>query len=210
MRIWTAFLCACAFLASGCAAPGVLAAGFVNARVEAAYVPLHDGGVFSLNRSGAAVVVAPNVAVTNAHNANLLPKGVILAVSDYDLLFFRTEKTEIASLAEPRTGMRVVAYGQSAEGTLREAAGTIRALQDPVAPRCAEATCRMQPAFSYDADAGTGFSGGPVVDAESGEIVGITFALCPTGAPCGQKRMFAFPASVVLAEMRRLNVLVDR
>lgn len=186
------------------------ATGFVNARVELAYVPLHDGGVFSLNRSGAAVIVAPNVAVTNAHNANLLPEGVILAVSDYDLLFFRTEKTETAFLSEPRANMRVVAYGQSADGTLRQAAGTIRVLHDPVAPRCAEATCRPQPAFSYDADAGAGFSGGPVVDAESGDVVGITFALCPAGAACGQKRMFAFPASVVLAEMRRLNILVDR
>ena len=51
---------------------------------------------------GAAMVIAPHIAVTNAHNANLLdPKNVIGVRQDYDLLFFRTPKTRGAARPPP-------------------------------------------------------------------------------------------------------------
>ena len=200
----TRFTVIIALLLAACASSGVPSPGFVSQRVEAAYLPLKSAGIFSMDRDAAGVVVAPNIAVTNAHNENLLPPDAVLARSDYDLLFFRTDNDVPAPLSEPRAGVRVIAYGQGAGGVLRKAKGRVHALNDPVPPRCEPARCRLQPAFSYDAAAGPGFSGGPVVDAETGAVVGITFAFCPPEAPCGQERMFAFPISVVVAEMRRL------
>ena len=202
MRKWFTF--AFAFMLAACASSGMPSPGFVNQRIEAAYLPLRSTGIFSIDRDAAGVVVAPNIAVTNAHNENLLPADAVLARSDYDLLFFRTDNDVAAPLSEPRAGVRVIAYGQGAGGVLREAKGRIHVLNDPVPPRCEPARCRVQPAFSYDAAAGPGFSGGPVVDAETGAVVGITFAFCPPDAACGRERMFAFPISVVAAEMRRL------
>jgi hypothetical protein len=146
--------------------------------------------------------VAPHIAVTNAHNANLLPPDAILAQSDYDLLFFRTEKLTPPLFAKPSLGEAVIAYGDGASGGLREAPGTVRALHDPVMPRCRG--CRVQQSFAFEADGGPGFSGGPLVDAKTGVVVGIVFGYCDGEDMCGAKRMFAFDMDVVMGEMHRL------
>ena len=159
-------------------------------------------GLFGAAPVGAAVVVAPNVAVTARHNANLVPPGSVLAESDYDLLFFRTDRVAPALLADPGAGAVIVAYGSGRAGELRRAAGRVLMLRDTLAPNCRG--CREQPSFSFDAAAGPGFSGGPVVDEDSGAVVGITFAFCLAGTACGASRMFAFPSSVVMGELRRL------
>jgi hypothetical protein len=55
----------------------------------------------------------------------------------------------------------VIAYGQDANGKLRVSRGVIQ---------------RLWPAaFGFISDAGPGFSGGPVVDARTGALLGITY-----------------------------------
>ncbi len=70
-------------------------------------------------------------------------------------------------------------------------------LDVPVEPRCAR--CIVQKAFVYDANAGPGFSGGPVVDADTGALVGITFGYLD---PNGRRVMYAYPVSRVRAEYK--------
>ena len=186
---------------SGCSA-GQGADSFVNPRVMSAYIPLFRSTDFILGAWGAAVALTPNIAVTNDHNLNLIPPGRVVARSrDYDLLFFRTEGHEPPQFGNPRIGEPVVAYGQGSLRDLRDAKGTVSQLNAFVAPRCD--TCRDQVAFTYAADAGEGFSGGPVVDADSGVVIGITFGFRNEGDH-GGKQMYAYDMALVLDEMRRL------
>ena len=107
-------------------------------------------------------MIAPGIAVTNAHNANMLdPASVIGKVEDYDLLYYRTDKTATLPTAAPADGEEVVAYGQDTDGKLRVSRGVIRQF--------------WPAAFCYVSDAGPGFSGGPVVDAKTGALLGITY-----------------------------------
>jgi S1-C subfamily serine protease len=143
--------------------------------IAAAYLPLAaSASLFNVGR-GAAVIIGPNLAVTNAHNANLLdPKEIVGTSRDYDLLFFHVDnRTPAPAFGEPKPGEHVIAYGQGQGGQLRVAHGTVTALDAPVEPRCAG--CGPQSAFTFAGDAGEGFSGGPVIDAETGRLVGILF-----------------------------------
>lgn len=168
-----------------------------------AYIPLAQREALFLNRWAAAFAIAPNVGVTNDHNLNLIPPDMLLARSrDYDLLFFRIENRAPPTLATPRPGEEVIAYGQGARDDLREARGTVASLDEYVQPRCSE--CRQQRAMIFDAGAGAGFSGGPVVDAESGAVVGVTFGYLDGKAAGGGRRMYAYDIDLVLAEMRKL------
>ncbi|HEX5280274.1 MAG TPA: serine protease [Micropepsaceae bacterium] len=186
---------------AGCSA-GQRAQGFVNPRVMSAYVPLFRSTDFILGAWGAAVALTPNIAVTNDHNLNLVPPDRVVARSqDYDLLFFRIEGHDPPQFGNPRIGEPVVAYGQGSLRDLRDAKGAVSQLNTFVAPRCQD--CRDQVAFTYDADAGEGFSGGPVVDANSGVVVGITFGFRDEGEH-GARRMYAYDLALVLDEMRRL------
>src|SRR5580704_14912373 len=77
---------------AGCATSSGLPAGAIaEPEIAAAYLPLHARVHLGIDTAdGAAVVIAPGIAVTNAHNANLLePRSVIGIRQDYDLLFFR-------------------------------------------------------------------------------------------------------------------------
>jgi S1-C subfamily serine protease len=77
----------------------------------------------------------------------------------------------------------------------------ISSLNEIVAQRCAD--CLPQSAITFDADAGEGFSGGPVVDATTGAVVGITFGY--RDEQDGKVRhMFAYDIALVVDEMRRL------
>jgi len=194
---------------SGCAlfgdnSSGQASTGFRNGDVAGAYVPLQAHALGIFQHWGAAVVVAPHVAATNAHNAPLLDSGSILAVSkDYDLLFFRTDKAELPRIATAEPGERVIAYGQGSDKDLREAAGAVRAVNVRVGPRCSD--CETQKAITYDAAAGPGFSGGPLVDAQTGAVVGITFGYQGDNDGDGPHRqMYAYGMDLVLAEMHRL------
>lgn len=186
---------------TGCSA-GHQADNFVNPGVMSAYIPLFHSTNFILGAWGAAVALTPNIAVTNDHNLNLVPPGMVVARSrDYDLLFFRTEGHGAPQFGNPRLGGPVVAYGQGSLRDLRDAKGTVSKLNTLVAPRCQG--CRDQVAFTYNADAGEGFSGGPVVDTDSGAVVGITFGFRDEGEH-GARQMYAYDMALVLEEMRRL------
>jgi hypothetical protein len=191
-----------ALLVAGCASAGVPSSGIANGAVKDAYLPLSH---WSLDfkalstQHGAAFVVAPHVAVTNAHNANLLPPDAILATSDFDLLFFRTDKLTPPFFAQPSLGEPVIAYGNGTSGELRQAEGRVRALGEYVAPLCPD--CRAQQALVFDANAGVGFSGGPVVDSGTGAVLGIVFGY--RDAPDG-RLMYAYDIASVMAEMHRL------
>jgi hypothetical protein len=190
---------------AGCALPGKSSSTFVNAQVESAYIPLYR---FDLQRiqQAAAVMIAPNLAVTNLHNYLLIPKEQIVVRSrDFDLLFFRIDRAVAPEIARPHVGEKVIAYGQHGPFGLterREAEGVIREIDAQLPPECPE--CARQVVIGYDADAGTGFSGGPVVDAASGALVGVTVAFERGKGEDGGTRMYAYDVDLVIAEMRRL------
>ena len=197
-------------LLSACASvpQGAPSSGFVDSHVAAAYVPLNERDWLLREHWGAALKIGPGVAVTNAHNANLVPKADVLATSrDYDLLFYRpsavTNQDDWLRVQGARVAVNdeVVAYGQFGKD-LREAKGVVRAIDGEVAPLCAE--CPVQRAIAFDAPAGPGFSGGPLVEAKTGTVVGLVFGYRDGEAADGGRRMFAYDMALVLAEMRRL------
>ena len=142
---------------AGCAASsGAPAIAIAEPDIASAYLPLHGRVHLGLDSAdGAAVVIAPGIAVTNAHNANLLdPKSVIGTRQDYDLLFFRTARTAMPQTAAPVIGRGVTAYGQGGDGELRVAHGVVQEIK-----MCAG--CTAPAYFVFAGNAGPGFSGGP-------------------------------------------------
>jgi hypothetical protein len=203
-----ALVCALSVVLAGCSifgdgSTGRPSTGLKTASLAAAYVPLESHELMIVEHWGAGVVVAPHIAVTNAHNFNLIPPDAILAVSkDYDLLFFHTDKAVPVPTTVAHPGQAIIAYGQGSKEDLREAEGAIRAVDVRVAARCSQ--CREQKAITYDADAGPGFSGGPLVDAKTGTVVGLTFGYRDREGLNGARLMFAYSIETVVAEMHRL------
>ena len=192
-----------ALVLAGCSsAAQTLSTRFLTSQLNEAFIPLHAIGGIGI-RYAAAVAIAPNVAVTNDHNANLVAENLVLAHSrDYDLLFFRTDRAPVPT-AHPSVGQQVIAYGQYGRRRRREAPGIIRDVETYIQPPgCPE--CSMQKTMVYDAEGGCGFSGGPVVDAMSGEVLGITAFLENGAAQNGGRRMYAYDIDLVLAEMHKL------
>jgi hypothetical protein len=180
----------------GCAtSSGAPATAIAQPEIAAAYLPLHGRIHLGLDRAdGAAVVIAPGIAVTNAHNANLLdPKSVIGTRQDYDLLFFRTPKQAAPQTAAAILGQGVTAYGQGGDGELRVAHGVVREIR-----QCSG--CAASAYFVFAGNAGPGFSGGPVLDG-SGRLVGITFGYKDEGR---QRLIYAYEMSRVRAELSAL------
>jgi hypothetical protein len=153
---------------------GERAGGFARPEIAAAYLPLEAQRYLVLQGHGAAMVIRPGIAVTNAHNAPLVAPETVIGVSPgYDLMFFRVSGGRPLAMAAPSLGERVTAYGQGSDGSLRVAEGTVRWLDAPVEARCP--SCPVQHPFAFEGDAGAGFSGGPVLDAASGALLGIVF-----------------------------------
>jgi hypothetical protein len=181
---------ALAFFLSGCVTPpGDPANVFVTPEIEGAYIPL-EATTFPFTRHFAAgMAIAPGVAVTNAHNSNLLdPKSVIARVTGYDLLFFRTQRAAITATAQPQMNEEVIAYGQSERDGLRMSHGMIRQF--------------WPAAFGYESDAGPGFSGGPVVDAQTGALLGITYGYLDRD---GHRLMLAYTIAFVAQEWAKVQ-----
>ena len=198
---------ALAFVLFGCASSaGEQAAGFVNPAVQAAYLPLSGMAYLVMEGHGAAVVIAPGIAVTNAHNSNLVDSRDVIGTSvEYDLMFFRTRNNAAMPEAVPYAGEQVVAYGQGTDDELRDAFGTVKLVNAPVLPNCD--TCHVQRAFTFEAsdgraDAGPGFSGGPVIDRATGALVGITFGFRDTGSA---RLMYAYDMQRVHAELSAIR-----
>ena len=180
-------------IACGCAgSSGQPATAIAQPDIAAAYLPLHARVHLGIDSAdGAAVVIAPGIAVTNAHNANLLePKSVIGVRQDYDLLFFRTPRTQSPQTATPVIGESVTAYGQGGGRELRVAQGVVREIK-----QCAG--CTAPAYFVFAGNAGPGFSGGPVLD-RTGKLIGITFGYKDQGR---QRLIYAYDMSRVRAEL---------
>jgi hypothetical protein len=94
-------------LAVGCTTTGMRSIAFITPELGESFIPLYMGTRIGSSRFAAAVVVAPNIAVTNDHNLNLLSPDEVLARSPaYDLLFFRTERTHAALITSRRSDRR--------------------------------------------------------------------------------------------------------
>jgi trypsin-like peptidase len=181
------------FLAGCATSSGVPVNAISQPDVAGAYIPLHSGSALS-HAEGAAVVVAPGIAVTNGHNRNLVPPETVIGQArDYDLLFFRDPRTTMVAAADPQVGSTVEAYGQGLSGELRVAHGVVREIRG-----CSG--CTVPAYFIFAGDAGPGFSGGPVLD-PSGRLIGITFGYKNEGR---ERLIFAYPMSRVKAELSAL------
>jgi hypothetical protein len=170
---------------------------FVNTRDASAYIPLHHFSIPGMRR-GAATIILSGIAVTNAHNANLVDDEDDLghAPSGEDIMFIRVHEQPIGGagplkMADPEVGEDVILYGQGAGGSLRMAAGPVQGVRDS--------------RFTITADAGPGFSGGPVVDAKDGHLVGITFAYYDAPNKKGPREMLAYRIGFVMDEYRALQ-----
>ncbi len=191
---------------AGCAGPsGEPAQGFLNRDIASAYIPLGGPVYLIFEGDAAAVSIGDGMAVTNAHNANLLDsKNVIGRSENYDLLFFHADKaTAKIQEAAPRMGEKVIAYGQGRSGELRKAEGVVTALDTPVKAQCGK--CAVQAAFTFEGNAGPGFSGGPVVDAADGHLVGIVFGYLDQDGSKGGRVMYAYTMRRVLAELDKVE-----
>jgi S1-C subfamily serine protease len=100
---------------------------------------------------------------------------------------------------------RVLAYGQGKNGDLRVAQGTVKWLDAEVIARCKD--CTVQKAFIFEANAGPGFSGGPVVDAQSGQLLGIVFGFRDEDQGGIEKLMYAYDMTKVNAELARIHAV---
>lgn len=182
-----------AALLSACAvSSGQPAARIAEPGIAAAYLPLHGRVNLGIDTAdGAAMVIQPGIAVTNAHNRRFVSGPVIGEATQSDLLFFRVLRSADPPTAMPVAGESVVAYGQGADAELRVARGVVREIVTASGFEIARW-------FTYEADAGPGFSGGPVVDAQ-GRLVGITFAYRDAG---GRRLMYAYDMARVRAELQ--------
>ena len=134
---------------------------------------LHSALHWALGLAAAALrrrsSIAPNIAVTNDHNLNLLsPRhgAGTLAGLRPSVLPHRARAAPL-QITSPQVGQTVIAYGQDGQSRRREAQR--HRARARCARSCASATdCPEQPTITFDAEAGEGFSGGPVVDATIG------------------------------------------
>jgi CBS domain-containing protein len=181
---------------AGCAtSSGQPISRIVEPDIAAAYMPLHGRVHLGIDTAdGAAIVIAPGVAATVAHNRNFIDAPVIGVATQSDLMFFRVLKSASPATAAPVPGGAVTAYGQGVDSELRVARGVVRAIEKPPG-------YDISSWFTFEANAGPGFSGGPVVDAE-GRLVGITFAYKDEG---GKRLMYAYEMARVRAELQALQ-----
>jgi S1-C subfamily serine protease len=164
----------------------------VQPGIAAAYLPLSGHVHLGLDRAaGAAMMIRPGIAVTNAHNANLLdPKSVIGTATQSDLMFFRANGGPPPATAAPVMGEAVTAYGQDTDGRLRLAHGVIRQI-------VMVQGYSTSPYFIFAGNAGPGFSGGPVIDSD-GKLIGITFGYKEQGS---ERLIYAYDLTRVLTEL---------
>ncbi len=195
------FLSACAV--TGDAVTGTASPGFVTPAAGRAFLQLDPQSFEVRDWHGAAVAIAPGIAVTNAHNRPFLAQAGVAATDiigesrDYDLLFFHATRGAPMPQGTVRVGQDVIAYG-NADG-VREVKGEMLSVTAPIPPRCAG--CAPQTALGFRADGGHGFSGGPVIDAASGSLIGITFGFSDHADGADGRIMYAYDIALVLREL---------
>lgn len=185
------------FALAGCAtSSGQPASRIAEPAIAAAYRPLHGRVHLGVDpEDGAAMVIAPGIAVTNQHNEAMVDARLVIgAAAQSDLLFFRVQTSAAPPRAQPVVGARITAYGQGADAELRIAHGVVHEIV--TAPGFAIARW-----FTFEGDAGPGFSGGPVVD-DQGRLIGITFAYKDEGK---RRLIYAYDMARVQAEFDNLS-----
>jgi hypothetical protein len=178
---------------AACATPsGVATPAISQPGIAAAYLPLSGHVHLGLDpAAAAAMMVQPGIAVTNAHNANLVDaKRVIGRGTQSDLLFFHANGGPPPATSAPVMGEAVTAYGQDLDGKLRLAHGVVR--QIVMVPGYS-----TSPYFIFAGNAGPGFSGGPVIDPD-GKLIGITFGYKDQGS---ERLIYAYDLTRVLTEL---------
>jgi hypothetical protein len=173
--------------------------GFLTKAVADAYIPMQGGkGLFDHNL-GAGMVIAPGIAVTAGHNDYFVdPAGAIGKSKAYDLFFFRTASGTPEATAKPWVAEEVIAYGSGNDGSVRMARGRVTAV-DALANNLQCPDCGVQHAFTFEANGGFRFSGGPVVDATDGKLIGIVFGF--TDEKSGGRLMYAYDMARVFQEL---------
>ena len=153
-----------------------------------------------------ATVIAPGVAVTAAHAANLVPEQAVMGRSAvYDLLFFRTDRRAVPPIGTARLGTTVIAYGHGVHDAVREVRGPVRAVDAPMERDCAG--CAPEYVLMYEAPGGEGFSGGPVYDRDTAQLLGITFGYKDGVDPAHPdwRLMYAYSMTRVFAELQKVQ-----
>lgn len=196
------------FAVAGCASrSGDPLAEPLRSDVAYAYIPLKRPVLLVAESDAGGVALGGGIAVTVAHADKMLdPKAVIGTSTDYDLMFFRTERTEPRlAIDTPRLGQHVVSYAHY-EDDLYRARGVVSLIDAPVEARCDN--CAVQSAFAFEGNAGPGYSGGPVLDAESGKLIGIVFGYLDK--PGGGRLIYAYPMQRVWDELKAIQQIARR
>jgi hypothetical protein len=192
-----------AVLLAGCAGQtGIPVTGPLGGDLDYAYLPLKGTEYLLMDTNAGGVVLGGGVAVTAAHSAHMVYEKNLIGVStEYDLAFFRTDKSEKKlETGEPQLGEQIVSYAHDGEQTLR-AEGVVTQLDVPVKPRCE--TCTPAITFIFEGNAGPGFSGGPVLDAKSGKLVGIVFGYL--NGENGKNAVYAYSMKRVMEELEKVR-----
>jgi len=198
--IWLGCL---ALLLAGCVTKsGAPLDGALAPDVAYAYIPLKQPATLLPENDAGAVVLGGGIAVTAAHAADMVRRQDLIGVShDYDLAFFRTDRIRaVLPMDVPRLGQKIVAYAHYGDRTYH-AEGIVKALEAPVLPRCAG--CATQAAFAFEGNAGPGYSGGPVLDVESGKLIGIVFGYVDPEQKGAPRLIYAYPMSRVWDELKK-------
>jgi hypothetical protein len=178
---------------------GEPAAGFVTPAIAGAYIGMEGRKGLLRHNLGAGVVIAPGIAVTAGHNDYFVDAADAVGKSQaYDLFFFRHAGGAPPPMAKPWVAEEVIAYGAGNDGSLRLARGRVTSI-DALANNQQCPACGVQHAFTFEADGGFRFSGGPVVDAGDGKLLGIVFGF--TDEKTGGRLMYAYDMARVFQEL---------
>jgi hypothetical protein len=178
---------------------GEPAPGFVTPQVGNAYIAMEGRKLYFDHNWGAGMVIAPGIAVTAGHNDYFVGETSAIGKSKaYDLFFFHADSGAPPPIAKPWVAEEVIAYGSGNDGSLRMARGRVISL-DALANNQQCPACGVQHAFTFEANGGFRFSGGPVVDATDGKLLGIVFGF--TDEKTGGRLMYAYDMDRVFQEL---------
>ena len=150
---------------------------------------LHDG-IGPIGRFASMTVISPEWALTNAH-ADGIASGLQYEAPQADLALAHIENGNPLPLGTIKVGDKVTLFGTGASGERRIAYGIVqndhafvcwgKPAADDADNVCKAHGLGIEWALVISSDAGTGFSGGPVIN-EAGELVAVQARIFfPTG-----------------------------